>query len=241
MRPPPLPARRAAPPAPPPEPGESLWHVAIAPDDVKVITLEKLDDLFRLDIINESTKVWRPGMAQWQPLGIVAGIDDEDSHEADQPTQVQKHPLAPAAAPAPRHMDSEPPTPVVTTVPPAVLLAAMSDASQQQVATLAPPAVTASAWPAPAAAQPLSAVPLHEVAEEAPPARGMGRAQRSVLALSVVAGLLVTLYRNDVLLDAARAAGQESAYLRLESALGGPGFGTPRSLEKLGAAPADAP
>jgi hypothetical protein len=50
---------------------------------------------------------------------------------------------------------------------------------------------------------------------------------------AALAGLVVTLYRNDVLHSAARSAGLESAYLKLESALGGPGFGTPRALEEL--------
>jgi hypothetical protein len=47
-----------------------------------------------------------------------------------------------------------------------------------------------------------------------------------------VAGLSFSLYRNDVLLDAARSGGWESRYLALEARLlGTPGWGTPRSLE----------
>lgn len=275
MKPPPLPARHAAPPAParraaPPVPvtdeRETLWHVAVAPDDIKVLTLDKLDDLFRLDLIDESTKIWRPGMATWQPLGIVAGLDPETPEPArapDRPGPV-----------IPRAMDSDDPTPVVTslsatallgpmdcftnivtrtevTAPPAAVLAAsrptppppqpqmlatmvLPDAATpapQRMAAMAQPVVTAPA-PAP---QMLSTMALHDdTIRTGPRARATGRSQRVMLALSVVAGLTVTLYRNDVLLDAARSAGRESEYQRIESALGGPGFGTPRSLEKLG-------
>ncbi len=62
-----------------------------------------------------------------------------------------------------------------------------------------------------------------------------------------VAGLLFSLYRNDVLLALARDAGSEQPYLALERRLlGAPGWGTPRSLlaedsgERAVAAPAAA-
>lgn len=51
--------------------------------------------------------------------------------------------------------------------------------------------------------------------------------------VAALAGLVVTLYRNDVVRSAARSAGLESTYLKLEGALGGPSFGTPRALEEL--------
>lgn len=273
MKPPPLPARRAAPPAParraaPPVPvtdeRETLWHVAVAPDDIKVLTLDKLDDLFRLDLIDESTKIWRPGMATWQPLGIVAGLDAETPEPArapDRPGPV-----------IPRAMDSDDPTPVVTSLsatallgpmdcftnivtrtevvaPPAAMLAASRPTppppQPQMLATMvlpdaatpAPQRMAAMAQPAVAAPAPqvLSTMALDDdTIRTGPRARATGRSQRVMLALSVVAGLTVTLYRNDVLLDAARSAGREGEYQRIESALGGPGFGTPRSLEKLG-------
>jgi outer membrane biosynthesis protein TonB len=55
-----------------------------------------------------------------------------------------------------------------------------------------------------------------------------------VIGLAVVAGLLVTAYRNDLLLRGARAAHVEAQYLRIEKAfLGGPSFGTLRSVAAL--------
>jgi hypothetical protein len=55
----------------------SVWHVAVSTDDVKVMTLEQLDDAFRLDVIDTSTPVWKAGMSTWSPLGVVAGIEEE--------------------------------------------------------------------------------------------------------------------------------------------------------------------
>jgi len=52
------------------------------------------------------------------------------------------------------------------------------------------------------------------------------------LQIGVVAllGLLVTLHRNGIVQALLGSAGAQSAY---ESALGGPGFGTPRAVEAL--------
>jgi hypothetical protein len=53
------------------------------------------------------------------------------------------------------------------------------------------------------------------------------------IVLAAVIGLTITLYRNEVLYGAARTVGQETAYLKLEAALGGPGFGTPRYVASM--------
>jgi hypothetical protein len=55
---------------------------------------------------------------------------------------------------------------------------------------------------------------------------------------AAIVGLVITLYRNDVLHAGARTVGQEAAYLKLEAALGGPGFGTPRAVEPMAKAAA---
>jgi hypothetical protein len=53
----------------------------------------------------------------------------------------------------------------------------------------------------------------------------------ALLGVASVAGLFLSLYRNDVLLAAARRGGWEPRYLALEARmLGTPGWGTPRSL-----------
>src|SRR5262249_14192587 len=74
---------------------EEVWHVAIAWDDIKTMTLDQLDDAFRLDVIAADTPVWKEGMSGWQPLSVVAGMDDDD--EAEEATVMR-----PAPIPAPR-------------------------------------------------------------------------------------------------------------------------------------------
>jgi hypothetical protein len=57
---------------------------------------------------------------------------------------------------------------------------------------------------------------------------------RTILIAGGIAGSLVALYRNDVLLELSRRVGQESRYFQLEQYLGmSPGWGTPRSMQAV--------
>ncbi|HEY4160165.1 MAG TPA: hypothetical protein VGM29_18760 [Polyangiaceae bacterium] len=56
---------------------EDIWHVQVSDGDIRVVTVDQLDDLFRLDLIDESVNVWQPGMPTWQPLKVVAGMDEQ--------------------------------------------------------------------------------------------------------------------------------------------------------------------
>ncbi|WP_437318240.1 DUF4339 domain-containing protein [Sorangium sp. So ce385] len=224
-----------------------------------MLTLEKLDDLFRLDVIDESTKIWKPGMATWQPLGVVAGLDaDPPAESARAPASTARRVPPPPPSPPSRNMDSDHPTPVVSSlssimfpVSPTMPIEELDSSPNLVTRTevQAPPAaILAASRPTPPPGMPELRAPLLMIqpaeAVEAPPrarARDTGRAQRLMLALSVVTGLTLTLYRNDVLLDAARSAGREGVYQKIETALGGPGFGTPRSIDPLRAPAEPAP
>src|SRR3954452_9234697 len=59
-----------------PVPPDEAWHVAVAPDEVKVVSLEQLDDLFRLSLVDSETQVWQTGMTEWQPLRVIAGLEE---------------------------------------------------------------------------------------------------------------------------------------------------------------------
>src|SRR6187402_1237483 len=81
---------------------DEQWHVALAPGEVKVVSLEQLDDLFRLSIVDAETKVWQPGMSEWLPLGVIAGMDDDEQseREAESETEDERHtPVVPATRP----------------------------------------------------------------------------------------------------------------------------------------------
>jgi hypothetical protein len=87
---------------------EDLWHVRVAPDEVKILTLEQVDDLFRLEVIDEDTQLWQEGMDEWLPLRVIAGLDDEPAPSLPpisnppprSPALAQTAPWPPPPAPA---------------------------------------------------------------------------------------------------------------------------------------------
>ena len=73
---------------------------------------------------------------------------------------------------------------------------------------------------------------LASLAPRTPRARA-SRAEAALIGLAALLGLLVVLQRNGTLAALFASAGQVAAYERLERALGGPGFGTPRAVDAL--------
>jgi len=226
---------------------DDTWHVAIAPDEVKIVSLEQLDDLFRLSLVDSETKVWQAGMDEWLPLGVVAGIDHGVEQELPtRPMGAVPRPPAPAArrAPPPPRPKSVAPAPVAS-LPPAPVTRRPAMPAPHIATAPWPPApapasrVVASAWPA--AAAPLLSAPAQTLRpvvtpsfypSYSPPApvrtSGLGR---FVIWVALLAGAGVTLYRNDVLRDAAHSIGQDARYAQLEARIGGPAFGTLRAVE----------
>jgi hypothetical protein len=187
------------------------WHVALAPGDVKVVSLEQLDDLFRLSIVDAETKVWQDGMSEWQPLRIIAGLDEP----APEPKRTYPKPPSPRSAPPPPRPKSVAPSPA-SFYPEGIALAA-----------------TQPAFVTPIAVQQLASVrPLLVTSAPQRAARGAGGFGRFLVGLGLIAGVAISLYRNDVVRQAAHSAHQDTLYARLESALGGPAFGTLRAVEQ---------
>jgi len=287
----------------------------MSPQEVKQLTLEQLDDLFRLDIIEADTLIWQPGMSEWLPLSVVAGLGDEDPEPVNiavsQPpvpnrmaqTQTAWPPVArsapPSTAPAPPSVRSAPPPLSQRPAPPALSQrpapgqlssrpappplsqrpappplsqrpappplsqrpAPPSHAPQASSATSWPPA---SAWsnppPRAGAVSPFGSTvpeqprfapssqapdPFAHTASAAFTTAPVIRAPGSrsgggswVILLSLAAGAAVTLYRNDIVHAAMHSIGQEGTFVKLESALGGPSFGTPRAVQQMAAAAA---
>src|SRR4029079_4203543 len=58
---------------------DDVWFVAVSSDDIKQMTIEQLDEAFRLGVITAQTAVWTEGMEAWAPLGEVADLDGDDS------------------------------------------------------------------------------------------------------------------------------------------------------------------
>src|SRR5579871_1633027 len=61
-----------------------LWHVEVAPNDVRVLTLEQLDEAFQQGLVNERTRVFQDGMDEPAFLGELLGLDDSDDGESEE-------------------------------------------------------------------------------------------------------------------------------------------------------------
>lgn len=240
---------------PAPASDEELWEVIVAPDDVKLLTLEQLDDAFRLDVIDVSTLVRQRGTTTWQRLGVVAGIESESESESSAadwdedataivptfaarpkagPSQApsfaaQAHPFwNPGAAPQVLPLLDQPltPPPPAPTPPPPKPPAPASFAP----APLAQPTFESLAL---AEAEPVIQRPAFTSDDFKRPA--VSRRSRTSFWLLLIASLVGAVWaghRNDALRAGARRLGLEAKYLAFEkSSLGVPGFGTPRQLE----------
>ena len=197
----------------PPIVEDEKWHVALAPGEVKVVSLEQLDDLYRLSIVDSETKVWQTGMSEWQPLRVIAGLDDAPAPE---PKRTHPRPPSPRSAPPPPRPPSRAPAPQYA----------------QPIAFAATQPAFVAPLPVPAAMPALHSVrPLVVSARPMPPRSGGGFG-RFLIGLAVLGGVGVTAYRNGLLHDVASAQHFEGAFGRLEAALGGPSFGTLRAVEK---------
>ena len=79
---------------PPPIVEDDKWHVEFEPNEVKIVSLEQLDDLFRLSIVDSETKVWQAGMAEWQPLRVIAGLGRRTACASSEPNATDAAPAA---------------------------------------------------------------------------------------------------------------------------------------------------
>ncbi len=206
---------------------EDAWHVAIAPDDVKVVSLEQLDDMFRLSLVDAETRVWQPGMSEWVTLREVAGLEDEPAP----PKRTHPKPPSPRSAPPPPQRLA-PPAPRSVAPNPFYAEPLKPVSYAAPVKPLPSFAPAAFAQTAPSVAPIASVRPLVVSRNPYPMPQKGGAFGRFVVGLALLSGVGVSLYRNDVLRDAARSLHQEGLYAQLEQRLGGPSFGTLRSVEQ---------
>jgi hypothetical protein len=205
---------------------DDVWHVAVASDDIKQMSVDQLDEAFRLGVISSETPVWTEGMDAWAPLGEVADLDgdgDGDADVDDGPTQAFGA-MAPQSGVMPHRSFAAGPSsvaPVTSSFAPAAGQAALLMQSTGPVAL--------------------------NVDEDMPPIR-VGRRfkpERWLLAAAGIAAIGVTAYNNSELFSAsaaspvaavdAQAAGSKALAARPYEAGGGVDRGSP-----IGAANADA-
>ena len=95
-----------------------LWRVRIAPGEEKTLTLEQVDDLFRLEMIDEDTLLWQEGMDEWLPLKVIAGLDEEEAEPSTLQAPPPPAPRPPPSAPVPSPPAQLAPPPSVLPRPP---------------------------------------------------------------------------------------------------------------------------
>ena len=177
---------------------EEMWHVQIEPGEVKHLTLEQLDDMFRLDLISADTLVWQPGMAKALPLSVVAGIDEDEESDVmeiepeliPEPAYssrsvapastgyrasgaVSAWPAAPVSAPAPAPVSAYPSVaPAPASVRPNTTVPAFASTYPSAAPAPAYPSAYPSVAPAPASVRnPTMAPPASAATAIAPVAR----------------------------------------------------------------------
>jgi hypothetical protein len=130
---------------------EELWEVQMAPGDVKRMTLDQLDDAFRLGLIAGDTLIRELGQVDWLELSLVADLDS--------PSAIPPEASALSINPEPTTSDAPPSsdalTPTVALLP---NVAVLSEAVADVVTPVAPPTTDASAkTTSPAEAAPAAA------------------------------------------------------------------------------------
>ena len=210
---------------------EDSWQVLMGPGDVRVLSLEQLDDFFRLGVIDEQTHVWQTGMEQWSTLSALVGSDEEQEAEDYWYAQMGPGDVRTLTL---EQLDDFFRLDIVNEQTPLWQPGMSHWLPLGTVAGIEPPAPRVVAPTPTASISPIytpSAPPI-AISIAAPEIKPKGGSW--LIRLSVAAGLLLTVYRNDALYSIAQATKQQEPYSQAEQRmLGGPLFGTARSVDQM--------
>ncbi len=121
---------------------QERWQVRIAPGEIKLLTLEQIDDLFRLEMIDGDTLLRQEGEEDWMRLRVVAGLDEDDDAGEAAPV------AAPEPAPARVVRSAPPPPPSARSAPPSAR-SAPPPVPSRPVPSAPPPPVQSAPPPPP--------------------------------------------------------------------------------------------
>lgn len=225
---------------------EETWFVAFGPNDVRALTLEQLDDAYRLDVIDDDTLVQSSSMGQWQRLGEVLGADDEveeidDVEEIGAPTprtvpRAAAAPFNPFTSQAP----SVPAAPFPSFAPSPLVQTPRSTSAPPLASVTSPFSSVAATRSAPPSLQPPLPSSMAPTAFDITPALPEPHLPRSrsywaapLLLAALVGGLLVG-HRSGAAAHLAGRLGMEGRYTKLaQQAFGAPGIDTPAGTQAL--------
>jgi hypothetical protein len=220
-------------PAPAPAPADECWQVLMGPGDVRVLSLEQLDDFFRLGVVDEQTHVWQAGMQEWSTLSNLIGADEEQEPEEYWYAMLGPGDVRTLSL---EQLDDLFRLDVISEQTPLWQPGMSQWLPLGTVAGIEPaaPKTAVPTAPAPTLAAPtyMSSTPPLALSIGAPELKPKGGSW--LIRLSIAAGLLLTLYRNDTLYSIAQAARQQRPFAQAEQRmLGGPLFGTTRSVDRM--------
>ena len=56
---------------------EEMWHIQIEPGEIKTVTLDQMDDMYRLELISASTLVWPYKEMGWSGVSSVQKVSPD--------------------------------------------------------------------------------------------------------------------------------------------------------------------
>jgi hypothetical protein len=226
---------------------DEIWNVQLSDGEVRSVSLDKLNDLYRFSLIDDNAFVWQPGMQNWTRLSTLLGVD---APEPDEPYFVVMSPGNVKQATLEqlddfyRHGVIEDGTLIwqngMTEWRRLGSLAGVdTEVSQPSPVAPMPASVSTLAAVPPKTSRPAfvipSAPPLALTIE--PSEHRPNPAGRWFFRSAILAGVVMALIRNDLVFSVASKSRFADDYVRLERSLfGGPLFGTERSVERLVAA-----
>jgi hypothetical protein len=99
---------------------DERWYVQFDSGDVRLMTLDELDQAFEAGEVHAQTYLIQVGETNWQSLADVAGLNDESDEESNEEPVAAPAPQPAFAAPAPATFAAPAPAPFTTSVMPAV-------------------------------------------------------------------------------------------------------------------------
>jgi hypothetical protein len=197
---------------------EKPFHVLMPDGSTRILTVEQLDDFYRVGVIDDSTYLWQEGLSSWQTLASLA--DPNETETVAPPTQSCFH------------------KDVASTHERSVTHGVVNDATRSSHAepshtrTVSPNALASHVANATVVPPFLSAPPI--AISVAPTPQATTARPQWLLRVGLAATALLVLGRNDVFYALADAIHQKPVYVSSEQrAFGGPSFGTTRAVEQL--------
>src|SRR5262252_9528948 len=123
---------------------KDIWHVQLSSGEIRVMSLEQLDEAFHDGVVSENTFIYQAGMNDWIRLGALAGLEGDEESSTPESGDAVTIPMPP------------PPHPIVLDVTPAAHVLSATPAA----ISMAPPSLAAAALASNAAMGPNSFAPL---------------------------------------------------------------------------------